>query len=568
MKYQAFISYKHGALPLAQRLSVAMRQYAKPLFTLSPRIFRDEDYLVPEGDLPGLIRNALDTSEFLILLASPAAAASEWVREELQHWCTKLGRGDRMIIVLTDGNIEAEANHQMDWVKSNALPSELAPFVTSLPLYIDMRWATQEADFDLANGEFRRAVNMICARLRGVDPNDMAGVEVRQTRRNVLIRNFGMAAVFAFALVAAASAYLAERERNKAEAALQAESAAKQDAEKQKRVAQSSERVAEDARKSAEASERRARTQEARAIEEAENAKQAAADERAARELAQQEAKKAESGRLASESDRAQAQLLPEDLDLAIKAVESIPTPHAVRTLRSALRRPRPVAVIATGDPNLRGASIVPNGRFVLTYGHKLQLWDASSERYFAELQVSADAAALAADERSLLAAQRGAVARFDLGTGTPELLNEGVDQTAVGSTFTSAGYRGFTRDGTGMGHAWGDAGKPLGSISQLPDELKDVAWSDDGAQIALADANKVRIWDWQTGKDEQLEPTLDGAHITAAAIGPAKTLAVGDDAGYLHLQQVTHSANVTERDKASCVSAFGSEDPPIQWTA
>src|ERR1700678_614014 len=89
--YKAFISYKHiASSAFAIELEQALMRYAKPLLSPPIRIFRDERYLVPAPDLPKLIINALNASEFLVLLASPEAALSAWVHDEVEHWCGKL----------------------------------------------------------------------------------------------------------------------------------------------------------------------------------------------------------------------------------------------------------------------------------------------------------------------------------------------------------------------------------------------------------------------------------------------------------------------------------------------
>src|ERR1700724_89592 len=73
--YKAFISYKHHvSTSFALRLEQVLKAYAKPLLARPIRIFRDEKHLAPGVDLPKLIVDALDESEFLILLASPEAA--------------------------------------------------------------------------------------------------------------------------------------------------------------------------------------------------------------------------------------------------------------------------------------------------------------------------------------------------------------------------------------------------------------------------------------------------------------------------------------------------------------
>ena len=96
MKYKSFISYKHEqTTEFARRLELSLKTYAKQLFKPPLKIFRDENYLMPGIDLPAMILNALAESEFLILLASPGAAESKWVHDELLNWCDTLNRCDR-----------------------------------------------------------------------------------------------------------------------------------------------------------------------------------------------------------------------------------------------------------------------------------------------------------------------------------------------------------------------------------------------------------------------------------------------------------------------------------------
>lgn len=200
-RYRAFISHRHHKQPaFVRRLELALKQYAKPLFRPPMRIFRDENHLSPGVDLPQLIKSALDESEFLILLASPEAAASIWVREELRHWCETLLRTDRLLIVVVDGIVAADDSQHMDWDRTTALPAMLRRFLASVPFYVDLRWATHDTAIDTSHADFKKAINLLVARLRRVDPIELSGIEVLQHRRNVRLRN-GAAAVLVTLLV-------------------------------------------------------------------------------------------------------------------------------------------------------------------------------------------------------------------------------------------------------------------------------------------------------------------------------------------------------------------------------
>lgn len=220
-RFKAFISYKHEtSTRFAEVLEGALKSYAKPLLRRPSRIFRDEKHLAPGVDLPRLIADALDASELLILLASPEAAQSTWVRDEIDRWCRVLDRSQRMIVVLLGGTIALEAETKaVDWSLTNALPLILREHLSTIPLYIDMR-DVDPSKLTLDNPAFKKAVNGIVARFRNIDPNEMLGEEMRQHRRNVWLRNATVATVTVFAIAAGVAAYIANGERAQAVFAL------------------------------------------------------------------------------------------------------------------------------------------------------------------------------------------------------------------------------------------------------------------------------------------------------------------------------------------------------------
>lgn len=186
-EYDVFISYNHAATRSASRvLSSLLRTYGTSLFR-PRRIFRDEDHLVPGNDLPGLIVKALEASRFLALLASPEAARSVWVEDEVKRWCGELRRADRLIIVLTHGCIAIdEGTKEIDWKKTDALLQVLSEFITTVPFYIDLSWIENERQLSLDNLEFRLAINAVVARVVGKDSNTLFGEESKRRRRFVV----------------------------------------------------------------------------------------------------------------------------------------------------------------------------------------------------------------------------------------------------------------------------------------------------------------------------------------------------------------------------------------------
>ncbi len=117
-RYRAFISYSHHDQAWARWLHKALETYRVPRRLVGsetaagvvPRrlapIFRDRDELPSATDLSRAVNEALAASANLIVICSPAAAASRWVNEEVLSF-KRLGRGDRIFCVIVDGEPDA-----------------------------------------------------------------------------------------------------------------------------------------------------------------------------------------------------------------------------------------------------------------------------------------------------------------------------------------------------------------------------------------------------------------------------------------------------------------------------
>ena len=86
--YDAFISYSHAKdKPIAAALQSVVQRLGKPWYRRRAlRVFRDDTSLSATPHLWPSIEQALSQSRFLILLASPEAAASPWVGKEIEYW--------------------------------------------------------------------------------------------------------------------------------------------------------------------------------------------------------------------------------------------------------------------------------------------------------------------------------------------------------------------------------------------------------------------------------------------------------------------------------------------------
>lgn len=118
-RYKAFISYSHRDERWARWLHRALENYRIPSRLVGQEgqfgkipsrlrpVFRDRVDLSSAADLHDQILGELRESETLIVICSPAAAASHWVNEEIREY-RRMGRGNRILALVVDGDPLAE----------------------------------------------------------------------------------------------------------------------------------------------------------------------------------------------------------------------------------------------------------------------------------------------------------------------------------------------------------------------------------------------------------------------------------------------------------------------------
>src|SRR5690242_4542269 len=104
--YDGFISYSSTRdRTIASALQSAIQKLGRPWYRRrSLRVFRDDTSLSATYSLWSSIERALAQSRYLILLASPEAAASKWVDQEIAFWL-KNNEPKTLLIGITDGDI-------------------------------------------------------------------------------------------------------------------------------------------------------------------------------------------------------------------------------------------------------------------------------------------------------------------------------------------------------------------------------------------------------------------------------------------------------------------------------
>ena len=234
--HDAFISYSHGASgEMARQLQNSLQSFAKPWWRRrSLSVFRDETDLSVDPSLWNSIVTNLDSSDWLILIASPRAAQSKWVKREVRYWLgdrntdskseeeldqplsnVDATRTSRLIFVLASGNIvwRDDPGNDFDWATTDALPRCLSGVFIKEPLWIDLTDAV-EAEHP-AGGQSGRTVRFISAaariyaRIKNLDLAALIGEDAREHRRTMRTAWSAATALGILAVAAMIAAWLA-----------------------------------------------------------------------------------------------------------------------------------------------------------------------------------------------------------------------------------------------------------------------------------------------------------------------------------------------------------------------
>ena len=478
-RYKAFISYSHAADgKLAPALQTGLERYAKPWYRLRAlRTFRDKTGLAVTPELWGSIQTALESSDYFILLASPAAAQSKWVRQELEFWLENRST-DHLLIVLTDGDIvwDSQAD-DFDWDKTNALPQLQKKHFKGEPNYLDLRWARVDTDLSIRRPRFLDSIAAIAATLRNVPLDDLIGEDVAHYRTTRKLLRLSVVALLLLTLSALYAAHLANQAKS--------------------RVAS-----LESARDAEIAAEKEAADEEARKAE-----KQRLAELELERSL-QASRKLASASGIVLPKDRQLGTLL------AMEAARLNPTPEAESALRQALiKQSPPVVLQGPTGMTVVDVSFSSDGRQLLAVFEdgSVRIWSVASPNQTIELE-----------RESLLDRRAGTRAMF----------------SADGSTVLTVPVAGFAPEAGSEQTAarlW-DAYTGQLRRELKHDDIQDGILSPDGKRVVtVGGGDPIRIWSADTGallatlKDHEnrmvsVDFTRDGQlFLTADAFGTVR---------------------------------------------
>jgi TIR domain len=217
-RYDAFMSYSHDDSEVAAVLQLQIQRFAKPWYRLrGVRIFRDRASMAAHPRLWSAIERSLAASRCLILLASPSAAQSSWVRRELQYWLHNKS-ADTILIALIGGDIAwGPTGTGFDTARTTALPSELAERFAVEPRYVDLRWVPAGTAPLPNDPRLRDAVADLAAPLHGRSKDEIIGEDVQQHRTLLVWRNAAIAVLSVLLLLSATLTVVAVQRGNQLE---------------------------------------------------------------------------------------------------------------------------------------------------------------------------------------------------------------------------------------------------------------------------------------------------------------------------------------------------------------
>lgn len=188
-RYDAFLSYSQAEdRKLAAELRRDLQLIGTPFWRRrAHRVFLDQTSISANPSAWNALAQAIDQSEFLVLMASPAAAASPWVAREIEHFVRRPDADERILLCLTAGELDWDEDAQTFTDASTACPDALRNACTHEPLFVDLRDAK-----DMPSGNERQRVlrdhgATLAAAVRGVEKDEIVGADLQAHRRNLSV---------------------------------------------------------------------------------------------------------------------------------------------------------------------------------------------------------------------------------------------------------------------------------------------------------------------------------------------------------------------------------------------
>jgi tetratricopeptide (TPR) repeat protein len=223
-RYKAFISYSHKDEAIAEWLHRALESYSVPphlvgretKFGAVPKsirpVFRDQSELAVSASLTDSVTEALSQSEYLIVICSPNAVASNWVQQEILTFKREHGEANVLAVIASGAPFASES--------PNSGEDECFPSALRFALSGDGTVGTRKleplaADVRPGRGGKHMARLKLAASLLRVDLDELIQ---RDTQRRYQRLRFIAAGAVAGMLVMGWLTYTAMQARTEAEA--------------------------------------------------------------------------------------------------------------------------------------------------------------------------------------------------------------------------------------------------------------------------------------------------------------------------------------------------------------
>jgi tetratricopeptide (TPR) repeat protein len=238
-RYVAFLSYSHRNKAETEWLHKALERYNIPRKLVGKEtakgkvparlipIFRDRDELSASADLGNELRGALERSDHLIVIASPASARSTYVQEEIRYF--KSLHGEQRVFALIVGG-EPYASGMPGREEEEAFPVSLRFKLDAEGQVSDVPAEPIAADIRPGKDGKRLALMKLIAGITGLRLDDLVQREAQRRARRLTIiasaASMGMLLTTGLAvyanqqrIVAVEQRHIAERETAAARAA-------------------------------------------------------------------------------------------------------------------------------------------------------------------------------------------------------------------------------------------------------------------------------------------------------------------------------------------------------------
>lgn len=204
MKYEAFISYRHGGIDekAAMQIHKELEKYRIPANIAKAvgkkrigRIFRDADELKAASDLSAAIKEALDETEWLFVICTRRFKDSPWCMEEVEYFIQIRGR-ERIIVILVEGEPQESFPKILTEVERDG------KIVNIEPLAVDIRADSDRAVIKkLKQERFRFFASMLA-----IDYDDL-----RQRQRERQLKRIGTIVTAGFLVLGSVIAIIARK---------------------------------------------------------------------------------------------------------------------------------------------------------------------------------------------------------------------------------------------------------------------------------------------------------------------------------------------------------------------